>query len=163
MLKRLLENTDYSFEEIGAILESVGFSNVNYKIEGKEIVTNALAFNTRGRNILEDSVEKFYFGNRGLLRHFYKGFQISVKYYFYKKAKDKVSFQKKDHEELITESFQRFQLLMDEGKIDLKVCNKNKSFNFQNCGKHLAISFLVMDLKNEYVIEPLTYKSIIRD
>ena len=87
MLKRLVENTDYSFEEVGIILESVGFSNVNYKIEGKEIVTNALAFNTRGRNILEDSVEKFYFGNRGLLRHFYKGFQISVKYYFYKKAK----------------------------------------------------------------------------
>jgi hypothetical protein len=52
---------------------------------------------------------------------------------------------------------------MDEGKIDMKVCNKIMSFNFQNCGKHITISFLVMDLKNEYVIEPLTYKSIIRD
>jgi hypothetical protein len=163
MLKKILENTDYSFEEMGTILESVGFTNVRLKIEAKEIVTNALTFKQSRINDLSPSVEMFYFGSRGELRHFYKGYQVSVKYYFYKKAKDKVPFQKKDHQELITESFQRFQLLLDESKIELIRCKETTSMDFQNCGKIIQIKFLVMDLKNEYVIEPLTYKSIIRD
>lgn len=79
---------------------------MSYVIEGKEVVTNALSFNLQGRNNLEDSVEQFYFGSRGALRHFYKGFQVSVKYNFYKMTKVKIPFHKNDHHELINESFQ---------------------------------------------------------
>ena len=160
MLKKILENTDYSFEEIGVILESQGIINVSYVIEGKEVVTNALSFNLQGRNNLEDSVEQFYFGSRGALRHFYKGFQVSVKYNFYKKTKVKIPFHKNDHHELINESFERFQLLNTESNIDLTLCNQKTSFDFQNCQKHCLITFLVMDLSNEFVIPPLSYQRI---
>lgn len=160
MLKKLLENTDYSFEELVTILESVGFTNVNYNIEGNEIVTNALSFNLDGRNTLEESVEQFYFGNRGSLTHFYKGFQLTLNYNFYKKLKVKIPFHKNEHNELINESFQRFQLLNDESKIDLKLCNQKTIFSLQNCQKNVKIKFLVMDLKNEFVIDPLSYQRI---
>ena len=60
MLKEVIVNTEYSFEDFQTTLESMGFQNVKLSCEGRTIYTNSQTFKVRGFNFVEESVEDFY-------------------------------------------------------------------------------------------------------
>jgi hypothetical protein len=162
MLKTITENTDYSFEELGLTLESLGFQNVKFTFEVSEIFTDSLDFRHNGINWVQPSIEQFIVNKRGVQLEFYKGYEILVSYKFYKKTKDKISFSLEQYKQLVKESFDRFEFLNSEIKIDLTVCiQSNRTFyNLKNCQKQIQIHILFMDLKNEYKVNPITYHKI---
>ena len=147
MLKEVIVNTEYSFEDFQTTLESMGFQNVKLSCEGRAIYTNSQTFKIRGFNFVEESVEDFYVTTRGKFVQFYKKSNVEIK----------VSIN--DYRELLNEAIDRLNLLNEETGINLKVCLQSfrTFFDIKKTNKNIQVHILLMDLINEYKINPITY------
>jgi hypothetical protein len=159
MLKEVIVNTEYSFEDFQTTLESMGFQNVKLSCEGRAIYTNSQTFKIRGFNFVEESVEDFYVTTRGKFVQFYKGYELITNLKFYKKSNVEIKVSINDYRELLNEAIDRLNLLNEETGINLKVCLQSfrTFFDIKKTNKNIQVHILLMDLINEYKINPITY------